>query len=209
MAMAMSSTTIAASAENQARWRGFWQRSAEPSAPPPPWESGVASSVLKSVVESGEAPIESFRTAVELGCGSGACTAFLAERGYTATGIDYAEEALEVARARPLPEGCGPVAWVNADCFALISDGVLAAGSVDFIFDQQCFHCLRTVDEGRGEARAVEVPYHTAATAIAIATIDTIASIASTPPPYQVIRCLLRPGGMALVVVGNSQVLGG
>ena len=68
-----------------------------------------------------------------------------------------------------------PPKFVDHDCFDILGK-VLALSSVDFIFDQQCFHCLRTVDDGGGEARAVEV-----------------------------IREALKPGGHALVIVGKQQ----
>ena len=85
-------------------------------------------------------------SALELGCGSGASSVFLAQEGFRVTSVDIAPEALERCRRRAEAAGVA-VEWVEADVFALPGGLPEQAGGAsstfDFIFDLQCFHVLR------------------------------------------------------------------
>lgn len=66
-----------------------------------PWDIG-AREELASLVESGH--IKPGR-AIDLGCGTGANAIYLAQNGFKVTGVDYAEAAIEKARARAKEAG--------------------------------------------------------------------------------------------------------
>lgn len=53
---------------------------------------------------------------LDLGCGTGRLSRYLAENGYEVVGLDSSEEMLAVARSQP---GAESVTWVAADAFAL------------------------------------------------------------------------------------------
>lgn len=61
-----------------------------------PWEIG-AREELVALVDSGR--IKPCR-AIDLGCGTGANAIYLAQKGFEVTGVDFAEGAIEKARAR-------------------------------------------------------------------------------------------------------------
>ncbi len=63
-----------------------------------PWDIG-AREELMSLVESGR--IKPCR-AIDLGCGTGANAIYLAQKGFEVTGVDFAEAAIDKARARAL-----------------------------------------------------------------------------------------------------------
>jgi SAM-dependent methyltransferase len=77
--------------------------------------------------------------ALDLGCGSGAHTVTLAERGWKATGVDMVPKALQRARRR-VAEHRVDVDIVRADVTELPLD-VVGAG-FDFFLDVGCFHGL-------------------------------------------------------------------
>jgi SAM-dependent methyltransferase len=76
-------------------------------------------------------------TALELGCGTGTFSIFLAQQGYTVTGVDFAPTAIRKAEARAASAG------VSAEF--LVGD-VTRLDHVDRQFDIAldigCFHCL-------------------------------------------------------------------
>jgi SAM-dependent methyltransferase len=77
--------------------------------------------------------------AVDLGCGTGAHTIELANRGWQATGIDNQPRALRIARARAA--ACqADVTFVRGDVTALRGDDI--GGAADLFLDVGCFHHL-------------------------------------------------------------------
>ena len=93
-----------------------------------PWESGPRP-YLVEMVESGRVPPG---TGLDLGCGSGADSIFLAQHGFAVTGADFSEVAIDKARTAAagmenLPE------FVVADLLTLPSEAV--PGPFDLIFD--------------------------------------------------------------------------
>jgi SAM-dependent methyltransferase len=83
--------------------------------------------------------------ALDLGCGTGLHTIELAERGWTATGVDAVGRAIDKAQQR---EGADGVRFVVGDVTRLEDAGV--EGPVDFFLDVGCFHGLD--DEQRAAA---------------------------------------------------------
>jgi len=161
---------------DQARWRAFYAGACPDSMPG--WDTaGRPASQLVALAETSQTPLRPGTTCVELACGTGSNGAWLAARGCDVVGIDFAEEALKMAAARR--PGGNLARWVNRDILALgrmqpeesRAEVGIPPGGCDFVFDLQCFHVLRTLDE-RLAVRAV--------------------------------WNLLRPGGLALVVVGNA-----
>jgi SAM-dependent methyltransferase len=63
-----------------------------------PWEGGPRSELV-SLVEIGRLSPSKTPRAIDLGCGSGANSVFLAEHGFDVTGVDFSDVALEKARA--------------------------------------------------------------------------------------------------------------
>ena len=66
-----------------------------------PWDVGEREELV-SLVESGR--IQPGR-AIDLGCGTGANAIYLAQNGFEVTGVDFAEAAIEKARARAKEAG--------------------------------------------------------------------------------------------------------
>jgi SAM-dependent methyltransferase len=77
--------------------------------------------------------------ALDLGCGMGRATIYLAQLGWNATGIDAVERALRVARRRAARSGV-KVEFVHGDVTQLDRAGL--AGPFDLFLDLGCFHIL-------------------------------------------------------------------
>ena len=74
--------------------------------------------------------------AVDLGCGTGAHTIELADRGWQAVGVNNRPRALRIARARPA--AChADVTFVHGDVTSLRLDDI--GGAADFFLDVGCF----------------------------------------------------------------------
>jgi SAM-dependent methyltransferase len=105
-----------------------------------PWETGPRSELVE-LVESGRlSPASPGPRAVDLGCGSGANSAFLAEHGFTVTGIDFSPVALaraEQDHGQRLPD----VRFVRGDLLAPDVPGV--DGPFDLLVDYGTLDDLR------------------------------------------------------------------
>jgi SAM-dependent methyltransferase len=77
--------------------------------------------------------------ALDLGCGMGRATIYLAQLGWKATGIDAVERALRVARRRAARRGVG-AEFVHGDITQLDRAGI--NGPFDLFLDLGCFHIL-------------------------------------------------------------------
>jgi SAM-dependent methyltransferase len=100
-----------------------------------PWDTGLPSSELQRVVRDHRiAPCR----ALELGCGTGTNSVWLAQQGFDVTGVDLAPLAVEKARKRA--EAAGVKAhFLAADLLALAD----LAPPCDFFFDRGCYHAIR------------------------------------------------------------------
>lgn len=78
--------------------------------------------------------------ALDLGCGTGAHSLELAQRGWTVTGVDVVPAALRTARQQADAAGL-PVRFVEADVTALAAAGI--GSDFRFLLDVGCFHGLR------------------------------------------------------------------
>jgi methyl halide transferase len=100
-----------------------------------PWDTGVPSSELQRVLSQNT--IQHCR-ALDLGCGTGTNSVWLAQQGFEVTGIDLAPLAVERAEKRAHAAGV-KVRFVVADVLHLPDlDGPFA-----FFFDRGCYHAVR------------------------------------------------------------------
>ncbi|MBV9123202.1 MAG: class I SAM-dependent methyltransferase, partial [Planctomycetes bacterium] len=76
--------------------------------------------------------------ALELGCGTGTNSVYLAQQGFEVTGLDIAPQALERARSRARAAGVS-VRFLEADVLAPPELGEPFA----FFFDRGCYHVVR------------------------------------------------------------------
>jgi SAM-dependent methyltransferase len=77
--------------------------------------------------------------ALDLGCGRGRASIYLAQLGWKVTGIDMVERALRVARRRAARQGVS-VEFVHGDITRL--DRAAITGPFDLFLDLGCFHIL-------------------------------------------------------------------
>lgn len=106
-----------------------------------PWDTNEPEPHLVELVRSGV--VERGR-ALEIGSGTGTNAVWLAGEGFEVVGVDIAERAVEMARAKA---GSAPrVRFVHADF--LVDDVV--EGPFDFVFDRGAFHVF---DEAETRAR--------------------------------------------------------
>jgi len=103
-----------------------------------PWDSGIRSRELAKVLQ--EQHLEPCR-AIELGCGSGTNAIFLAQQGFTVTGVDCAPTALATARERAADAGV-TVEFHEVDLCRFDAD----FEPFDFLFDRGCYHCARQIE---------------------------------------------------------------
>jgi SAM-dependent methyltransferase len=100
-----------------------------------PWDTGLPSSELQLVVSRNI--IRPCR-ALELGCGTGTNSVWLAQRGFEVTGIDVAPLAVERAEQRAHAAGV-KVQFVAADVLHLPD----LHGPFEFFFDRGYYHAVR------------------------------------------------------------------
>jgi SAM-dependent methyltransferase len=100
-----------------------------------PWDTGQPSSELQRAINRNQ--IQPCR-ALELGCGTGTNSVWLAEQGFEVTGIDLAPLAVEQAKKRASAAGV-KAHFAVADVLNLPNlDGLFA-----FFFDRGCYHAVR------------------------------------------------------------------
>jgi SAM-dependent methyltransferase len=98
-----------------------------------PWDTGFPSTeLLRVMAELRLAPCR----VLELGCGTGTNSLWLAQQGHDVTAVDLADEALQRGRAKA--DGL-KLRFVAADVLALPDLGE----SFDFFFDRGCYHVVR------------------------------------------------------------------
>lgn len=102
-----------------------------------PWDSGVPPPELVEVIE-GARQLPAGR-ALDIGCGTGTTSVYMATNGWQVTGVDFVPRAIRVARAKAAA-GRLPVAFLVGDVTRL-HDLPIAPG-FDLLFDQGCFHSL-------------------------------------------------------------------
>jgi SAM-dependent methyltransferase len=110
-----------------------------------PWEIGARSELVE-LVDSGVLSPTTLPRAIDLGCGTGANSVFLAERGFDVLGVDFSPVAVAKARDRAAEAGVSDrCRFVEGDLTATDLPGV--AGPFDLLVD------YGTLDDLRGAGR--------------------------------------------------------
>ena len=109
-----------------------------------PWDLGPPMPELVDIVE-GENRLTPGR-AVDLGCGAGSKSVYLAQHGWQVTGVDIAPEAIKRARKKAAENGLD-IEFVVADLVDLRPEDV--SGPYDFLLDFGCAHSLRDEAKAR------------------------------------------------------------
>jgi SAM-dependent methyltransferase len=102
-----------------------------------PWDSGVSPPELVGVIE-GAGRLASGR-ALDLGCGTGTTSVYMASKGWQVTGVDFVPRPIRVARAKAASAGVS-VAFLVGDVTRLHELPI--EPGFDLLFDQGCFHSL-------------------------------------------------------------------
>lgn len=97
-----------------------------------PWHQETPPDLLKRVVGARGGT----GRALDVGCGAGVYSVWMAEQGMDVTGIDLFPEAIAMARARAGERGV-QAAFVQADLFTWAPDAPF-----DLVFDSGCLHSL-------------------------------------------------------------------
>ena len=113
------------------------------------WDTFDSDRVLADLIE-GPAALPAGR-ALDLGCGAGRNSVYLARHGWDVTGVDFVEHAITRARARAVAEGL-QVRFVHGDITRLDELGV--GDRYTLLVDFGCFH---SVPVARRDAYAAAV----------------------------------------------------
>jgi len=105
-------------------------------APLSPWGDVRIPPELKELARAGNP-----RSALELGCGVGRFSRYMAQAGLRAVGVDFSSVAIEKARARVAQDAAKPE-FLVADVQELTLEDTF-----DISFDVGCFHCLDEVKQ--------------------------------------------------------------
>jgi methyl halide transferase len=100
-----------------------------------PWDTGRPSSELQRVLTRHSIPP---CRALDIGCGTGSSSVWLAQQGFDVTGIDVAPLAVEQARGRAHAAGV-KAHFLAADVLHLPDLGA----PYEFFFDRGCYHAVR------------------------------------------------------------------
>ncbi|UMB70515.1 class I SAM-dependent methyltransferase [Mycobacterium paraterrae] len=118
-----------------------------------PWDGHPVAAQLQKLVE--ELPAGN---AIDLGCGTGDASIYLAQHGWTVTGVDYVDRPLDAARAKAAAAKA-QVNFVKADVTKLSHEGV--GDNFHLIVDNGCLHNLSDGDRVHyvREVSAVAAPH--------------------------------------------------
>lgn len=97
-----------------------------------PWHREAPSAVLVDAAAAYASP----GRALDVGCGAGVFSVWLAQRGFDVTGLDLFPQATDMARARAAAHGV-KLTLVTGDLFAYAP-----AQPFDLVFDSGCLHSL-------------------------------------------------------------------
>ena len=106
-----------------------------------PWDGHPLAQSLRTLVEGDDALPAG--KALELGCGTGDCSIYLAEHGWQVTAVDYVPQALDKARAKAGAAGA-VINFAGADVTRLGSAGL--GDNFGLIVDNGCLHNMSDAD---------------------------------------------------------------
>lgn len=114
-----------------------------------PWDGDVVPAELRDLVEGPKALTPG--RALDIGCGTGTQSIYLARHGWDVTGLDYVAKPLRRARSKAKAARVAPT-WVQGDVTQL--DALDLSGGYALLLDLGCYHGLAEV-ERRAYARSV------------------------------------------------------
>lgn len=128
-----------------------------------PWDGHPLAQSLRNLVEgnnfsdSQSSPALPAAAALELGCGTGDASIYLAKHGWQVTAVDFVPTALDKARAKAHAENVD-VNFVHADVRQLRQAGI--SGPMRLIVDNGCLHNMNDDDRDAyvREVSAVAAP---------------------------------------------------
>ena len=106
-----------------------------------PWDGHPLATSLRELVEGPQALPKG--TALDIGCGTGDNSIYLAKHGWQVTGIDFVATAVDKAKAKAAASNL-TVNFARADATRLSSEGVGA--NFDLIVDNGCLHGMSAED---------------------------------------------------------------
>lgn len=106
-----------------------------------PWDGHPLSTALRELVEGADALPPG--SALDVGCGTGDASIYLAQRGWHVTGVDFTAKAVDKARAKAQAAGTA-VDFVHADVTHLRQGGI--KGPFQLVVDNGCFHGMSDHD---------------------------------------------------------------
>lgn len=107
-----------------------------------PWDGHPIAQNLQDLVEgTSETPPLPAGSALDLGCGTGDSSIYLARHGWSVTGVDFVPKALEKARAKAADLS---INFVHADVTRLSREGIGA--DFPLIVDNGCLHNMSDAD---------------------------------------------------------------
>jgi len=119
-----------------------------------PWDGHPLAQSLQDLIEGGDL---SPGIALDLGCGTGDNSIYLAKRGWRVTGVDFVAKAVEKARAKAAANKVDAT-FAQANVTRLSSEGVGAG--FDLVIDSGCLHGMSAEDRDAyvREVSAVATP---------------------------------------------------
>ena len=99
----------------------------------PDWDTGLTPPEITTAALAFDQP----GRALDLGCGTGTSSIYLAQHGWQVTGVDFSPKAIELARDKAQRAGVSPE-WHIGD----VSRLDFLRGPFDFIIDIGCLHGL-------------------------------------------------------------------
>jgi SAM-dependent methyltransferase len=109
-----------------------------------PWDGHPLAQSLRGLIEgTGDAPALPAASVLEVGCGTGDCSIYLAQHGWQVTAVDFVRKPLQKARAKAEAAGVS-VDFVQADVTRLTEAGIGADFAL--IVDNGCLHNMSDDD---------------------------------------------------------------
>ncbi|KAA8969990.1 class I SAM-dependent methyltransferase [Mycobacterium sp.] len=112
-----------------------------------PWDGHPQSATLRDLVEGTDGtPALPPASALDVGCGTGDASIYLAQHGWRVTGVDFVGKALDRARAKARAAGVS-VDFVCGDVTHLSRAGI--GSGFHLVVDNGCFHGMSERDRDR------------------------------------------------------------
>ncbi|MGH3635623.1 class I SAM-dependent methyltransferase [Mycobacterium sp.] len=106
-----------------------------------PWDGHPIVTPLRELIEGADALPPA--SALDVGCGTGGSSIYLAQHGWQVTGVDFVPKALDKARAKARAADA-TVNFIHADVTHLSQAGI--SGPFELIVDNGCLHGMSAHD---------------------------------------------------------------